>query len=701
MAVPSYTTDLTTIVDFDGTPSSPTVAEPASGWIAGRTPSIGTDYPIQSSNHAMITMNAIGKAGVLCTNASSWTWNTSHYLFGWIVWLAPGAIATKAAGGVAMLCGNTTTDYKIFYVGGNDFGSYPYGGWQNFIVDPTKTGGEANNGSPNGTNFNFVGAGANVLTAVSKGDPLGFDKFSYGRGEFRVVDGQAGNYATFAGMATTNDNTSNRWGLFQAVDGGYLFAGLMILGYGALVNFIDSNRYIVIKNTPQVNSNFHQIEIRNASSVVSWINIGFTQLGVTGTYTTASKCLFVMTDNATVTKDACTFTDMSTFVYQSNATITNSTYRRCGQITPGGATFTGCTITNSTATSAVVASSPANAALISGTDFTSDGTGHAIEIGGTAANMTLTGNTYTSYDSDTSSVHTGGAITGNEAIYVNIASGSPMDLNISGGTTPSVASAGVTVNVVANPITVAVTTKDVDGAVVGSANVFLKAASGGSGILPVSATVNTITRVNATTAEATHAAVHNMKTGDKVYIRGANQAAYNGVFTITLVGVATPTTMYRYTLLSDPGVNATGTLTATFVFLKGLTDAGTGVLSMSRVIPADQNVTGWVRRATSGTLTITATSGSGTVATLTFATQGSIPFPAGIIIKVTGLTPAGYNGVYVSTGGSTSTVTYASTTTGSMTVAGTVANRLYKTGVVTGTVTSNGLDTTVLLIPDE
>jgi len=583
MAVPSYTTDLTIIVDFDGTPSSPTVAEPASGWTAGRTPSIGTDFPIQGSNHAMLTMNTTGKAGVLCTNASSWTWNTSHYLFGWIVWLAPGAIATKAAGGVAMLCGNTTGDYKIFYVGGNDFGSYPYGGWQNFIVDPTKTGGEANNGAPNGTNFNIVGAGANVLTAVSKGDPLGFDKFTYGRGEFRVYDGESGNYATFAGMATTNDGTSNRWGLFQAIDGGYRLAGNMILGYGALVNFVDSNRSIVVKNTPEVNSDFHKIEIRNSSSVVSWTNISITQLGITGTYTTASKCSFAMTDNATVSKSACTFTDMSTFVYQSNATISNTTYRRCGQITAGGATFSGCTIDNSTATSAVVASSPANAALISGTDFISDGTGHAIEITGTAANFTLTNNTYTGYAASDGS-------TGNEAVYVNIATGS-LNLTVSGGGTPSVRTAGCTVTVISGAVNATVTVKDTatPPVAIQNANVYLPVASDGP--FPYQASVTIVN--SGTMATVTHTVdPHGLATNDKVIISGASLDANNGVFTIIVTGANT----YTYTMSSAPGSNPTGTIISTFVVLFGFTNAS-GQITMSKVFPSSQPISGWVRKS--------------------------------------------------------------------------------------------------------
>ena len=62
---------------------------------------------------------------------------------------------------------------------------------------------------------------------------------------------------------------------------------------------------------------------------------------------------------------------------------------------------------------------------------------------------------------------------------------------------------------------------------------------------------------------------------------------------------------------------------------------------------------------------VTAT-GSGTLATLTFSNaSGTIPFATGTRIVVSGLSVAGYNGIYTVVTGTTTTVTYTSTTTGS------------------------------------
>lgn len=66
----------------------------------------------------------------------------------------------------------------------------------------------------------------------------------------------------------------------------------------------------------------------------------------------------------------------------------------------------------------------------------------------------------------------------------------------------------------------------------------------------------------------------------------------------------------------------------------------------------------------------TGASGDGTTATLTFSSTSA--FPVGSTIVVAGVTPAGYNGTYTVLSSGPSTVSYANTTTGPQTVAGTV-----------------------------
>lgn len=71
-------------------------------------------------------------------------------------------------------------------------------------------------------------------------------------------------------------------------------------------------------------------------------------------------------------------------------------------------------------------------------------------------------------------------------------------------------------------------------------------------------------------------------------------------------------------------------------------------------------------------ITTTAATGAAGTATLTFAAQSSAPFAVGQTITVAGITPSGYNGTYVVTACTTTTVSYANATTAAQTVAGTI-----------------------------
>jgi hypothetical protein len=72
------------------------------------------------------------------------------------------------------------------------------------------------------------------------------------------------------------------------------------------------------------------------------------------------------------------------------------------------------------------------------------------------------------------------------------------------------------------------------------------------------------------------------------------------------------------------------------------------------------------------TLTPTAASGSGSTATLSFATQSTAPYTVGQTIVVSGMTPTQYNGTYVVTGCTTSSVSYANPTTAAGTIFGSI-----------------------------
>lgn len=115
------------------------------------------------------------------------------------------------------------------------------------------------------------------------------------------------------------------------------------------------------------------------------------------------------------------------------ATFYGMTFTSCPVITQNSAVIDNSAFSYSKITSATLGDMD----NISNCSFASSGTGHAIEVGGTASTITFTGNTFTGYAATNGS-------TGNEAIYVNIATGT-VTINISGGGTPSIRTAGATV----------------------------------------------------------------------------------------------------------------------------------------------------------------------------------------------------------------------------------------------------------------
>ena len=122
---------------------------------------------------------------------------------------------------------------------------------------------------------------------------------------------------------------------------------------------------------------------------------------------------------------------------RSTSDLNNVNFIDCSSFVLNGATLTNCSFDNTKLTAA----SPAEAALVSDSTFLSSGTGHALEIGGTADNFTLDGCTFTGYAA-------GDGSTGNEAIFVNIATGTVQISITGGGSTPSIKTAGATVTVV-------------------------------------------------------------------------------------------------------------------------------------------------------------------------------------------------------------------------------------------------------------
>lgn len=571
MAAPTYATDLNDIfLDGGGT-----------GWTTvggGRTTDPETDDFIQGSSCWSHDPFSSGIEGGVYP--SSQTITAGDVIFYWIRCDVAQTLATKANGGMQCLVGNSATALKCYYVRGSD--DYEYGGWICVPVDPTLTQ-SASIGTPTAVT-SWFGARWNVpASGASKGYPMKVDAMRHGRGEMRVAAGDGTTPGTFTGMAAANDASTARWGLFQAIEGGYKHKGLMILGYAAAVYFDDVNKSIVIDDVEWVSSAFNAIEIRNVSSDVTWTSVQISSLCA------VSPGSFKVVDNCSVLLDGCRFSDMSTFVLKSNTDALGCQWVRCSNITPNGAVLTGSVVedyqgaTNTSALWWSDATDP-DGNLDDMTFIKGAATTHAISFGvSSPLTMTLRGVDFQDYNATDGS--------NDSALYVARTSGT-VTINLVGCTGDiSYKSAGATVVLVTDPVTVTVTALDIDTDLPVQTAEILVYAADGTGDLPYQDSV-TITR-SVSTATVTHTA-HGLTTGKKVLIKGADQNDYNGVKVITVTGP----NAYTYTVSNSPTTPATGTIVSTGVVIAANADVN-GEATDTRSYSLAQPVTGRARSATS------------------------------------------------------------------------------------------------------
>ena len=375
-----------------------------------------------------------GVGTLINIQGASFTVDTDGAILIWSFWASPSSLTTYANGGIRTLLGDSLGDFYTYKASGSDFEPNPIGGWYNFALDPASATIDTTVGSPTGT-WTHVGTAINA-SAQSRGNPHAVDAIRVGRCSLEVTLGDATEYGTFSGMSNFDTSTDQRYALFQKIFGGYKWQGLMSLGLtGTVVDFRDSNATINVANTPQVSVNFNKIEIHNAASNIEWTSISVSaQDGVNDLVAvTASTGKLEVVDNATVLFTTCSFTDMSTFVFQSNSTMVSTVFRRCDLITQGGGTFTSCTIDASIVVVALLSDNPS---LLSYNNFIQGGSGHAIQCD-TVGTYTWSGNTDSGYTGTrgTNLVSDSGST---DAMFYNN-SGGLITLNVSNGAdSPSV-----------------------------------------------------------------------------------------------------------------------------------------------------------------------------------------------------------------------------------------------------------------------
>jgi hypothetical protein len=561
----TVTSQLTRIHDVEGSLTLTSIGGGAGGGVnseiviqgaqsAGRKQSNATDHGFWLA----VTSRDISGTGV---HVGVWI-NHIHY-----------TVLTK----LAARLGSTTANYHEHNF---PLAQYPaLGGWVRMWINVGRTP-DAQAGTFDKTGLTQVAVLAS-LPAVSGNAPnIIMDAADFTTGGL-LLTGTAGVFQDF--VTADEGNSTNKYGVV-ATNAGVIFClARLTLGSASSLVFSDSGFVVVFPNQSTAATTFMgvTIDLQHASTNVEWLNGVLRSAGavrgdlvVTGTSGT-----FAVTDS--------TLANLRVVTLTSACTLNGCLITGCGVITAPGASVLNSAVsgyegaTNSSSLVWNVNTDPDG--KLDGTSFTKGvAATHAIEFGTSSpTSITLRDVTFTGFN---------GADGANDSTlhFADRGSDVTWTVNVIGGTTPSYkkARSGDTVVIVANPVTATVNCKTVAGANILGVRVLLHAADA-TGPFPFEASV-TIAN-SGTTATVTHNG-HGLVTNDKVLIKGASNWQNNGVFAITVTGTNT----YAYTLpeaVSSP----TGTITSTFVVLKGETDAN-GNITMSRVFPADQPVTGRARK---------------------------------------------------------------------------------------------------------
>ena len=474
--VPTYSTDLRTIEDADGTDAL-SLNDQGVGWSElpsphsiGARPIYDADPRIQGTTcvSQQTGNNSTGleagfkyESGTDIKADASWVDGTSVVMMWWNM-LFPGALRSfdfsgtvtpnnfgTVTGGMFLGLGTNRANVNYYNVGGNDKYIGPYGGWLCTAIDPTKTSEIGyTDGTPGTTTIDTFAILPNLSEAIRRGQSIAMDVIRWApRGKLTISgSGSAGTLTRLAqyndqNIATNSDsqftvptgqtNGYFRLGLFQDTGASFLWKGQIDVTY--LLE--DTNKTIVCQDQNTLYENFTEILTSGSGKV------DFDTVSILAESTDIRQGAITLTGSGSSRFASCTIIDTGDITI---STTNPSTFTGC---TLAGLTSMSATqaavITNNTfsafADPAALTISQANyaASTITGNTFVSNGNNHAVQISGTG-NITWD-NMLTGYSGNST----------NAALYATATSGT---LNVSiaaGADTPSVRTAGVTVNILA------------------------------------------------------------------------------------------------------------------------------------------------------------------------------------------------------------------------------------------------------------
>lgn len=579
-------------------------ADANTGWTGSSTVNSGnTDpSPVEAANWLGMAVSTSTDDAYVGITSDDYSGGGSLF-----VWMQEnGAMDTLVNGGSQIQVGDGT--HRVgYHVGGSDASGFRHDDgpvkWTCYVLDlankpanfTTYAGSEAN---LNEAAITQVGVAFKTLSKALGGstncfwDILRFADPGVG---IEVYGGTSGTPESLSTLASLDRSTGNQqaYGIIREVGTGvYSIQGNINLGDNTSTNdtYIDIDGETVLWEDRGLSAaNYYRFSVAGNATGTTVVNITNSSLTVPST---ASASFSSNDANVTVDATSSVFTGFDQGISIGGSTIdwSGCTFNTCGQITLSStSSLSDCTINNSSAAVSVQTDDLAN---VTGCDFTSDGSNHAVELTSIGTGTMTWDNTLSNYVTGVTGSPVTGSSTGNEALYVNVGTGT-LTVNVaSGATTPSIRTAGATVNVVAGQVTTTVQVNDEAGDPISGARVRLEAADG-TGPLPFEDSVS-FTR-SGSTVTVTHTG-HGLSSNQYVRIFGGSDVEYNGVWQITVTGTDT----YTYDVgVRTPTTPGTGSSTGVLVY--GTTDVS-GQVSDTRSLSTSQPVIGVSRKSTTSPL---------------------------------------------------------------------------------------------------
>lgn len=440
-------------------------AESTTGW-SGDSFTLDTEILVQNANSVSCIQTANGVNDAIFTKATgSWDMSGKHLR----MYLNTNIAANMAASNAIQLFAGDGTNTAYWTVA-NAAANYA-GGWQDFFLDVDST---PTSGSVNTAAITHVGVRINTATKPRNAINGWYDNWRFGNG--LEINSDASEAISFSDVATNDALTANKYDILQNIDDVLFGKGKITLGNAAAAkncNLVSVNEQIVF---------IDRVVTSTLYALVATEGTGTTTIDLTGlickTVGTSGAELDFSSQISNISIVSCTFIGMGTmnFVQASVSTsIQSNGFTSCGLTSIGsGMTFSGCTWIQSKQITAIgtvsdsdidscidaISVTTTDLSLVTGNHFISDGSNHAVELTSIGGGSMTWNNTTSNYDTGATGSPVTPTSTGNEDIYVNVATASDLTINVAAGaTTPSIrvgASFTGSVNVVAGSVSLTI-----------------------------------------------------------------------------------------------------------------------------------------------------------------------------------------------------------------------------------------------------